>query len=1171
MYLKALEVNGFKSFAEKIKIEFTKGITSVVGPNGSGKSNILDAILWVLGEQSYKNIRAKKSQDVIFSGGKNKKEKSFAEVSLFIDNSDGTLQSEAKEIKVTRYINKNGENFYFINDEKSRLKDIQELFMDTGVGKSAYSVIGQGKVERIVSSSSQEIRSIIEEAAGIKKIKLRKTEAENKLEKVELEIEKISYVEKELYENYKNISKQAEKALKYKELKMESEKLKKAIFFKEKFEKTEEFQNISEKYKSIEELIENSQNEFVLKEETLEKTLEERNSINEKYDQLNLKNKELEKNLEILGNNRIRLIEKIKNLDKEIFEKNNDILYLIEKKEQREKKIEELATKETELNSFIDSEELSNEETNNFLREKELAYETLENKLQSTREKVLDIEVERVKFLNDIEEADRKENTFSKKIKQLEDEIKEKQLEKSEVEKLYKLLEKEKETLEIEKKVTDDDFTDTQNKQKNNELILRETLKSKDELEYTLRNKTLKFDNLKKIDESNEGFFKGVKLIINEKVNGVYGPVLSLIEIPEKFMTAIESALGNSLQDIVVDSGETAKKCMTLLREKNGGRASFIPLDLIKPQSVLFNVRQSDGIYGIASNLIKYDLNIKKAIDFVFDGILVVENMNKALEVQKNGSFRGRIVTLEGDILATNGRMTGGEQAKSASNLIFERKKEIKKLEDEIKELNISYESKSKIYFEKNTSNNELLSKLDKLKEKKEEIFNRLEEKKREYNEKSFAYNVATKVLETLEFEKLEVEESIDEFIVKREKANVSIKELERKLEDIKNLIVQLDEEKLSAKEFLEKYRNENSDKRMLYATKLEERKQLFALLENFANELKDTEEEILKAKKIIENATKEKIDSEEKSEILLLEIEEKREINKTDTLELEALNSKIKELDLLEKKLIVEIKNIETEIVKQENLLNNTREKMDKLKYSIEDFEEKLVSLEQVELVELKEDLINAKKNLKVFESRIQALGYVNLLAVEEYESAKEKYEFLYNQKNDLVESKKNLITLIKEIEDVIKASFREAYEEINKNFNYMCKEILNNSIGSLQIQDEENLLESGVELMVKFKNKKYQSLSLLSGGEKSMVAVALIMAIFMYKPSPFTFFDEIEAALDESNTKRLLKKLKEFTDKSQFILITHNKHTMKESDQLYGVTMNKEIGESKILSVIL
>lgn len=1171
MYLKALEVNGFKSFAEKIKIEFTKGITSVVGPNGSGKSNILDAILWVLGEQSYKNIRAKKSQDVIFSGGKNKKEKSFAEVSLFIDNSDGTLQSEAKEIKVTRYINKNGENFYFINDEKSRLKDIQELFMDTGVGKSAYSVIGQGKVERIVSSSSQEIRSIIEEAAGIKKIKLRKTEAENKLEKVELEIEKISYVEKELYENYKNISKQAEKALKYKELKMESEKLKKAIFFKEKFEKTEEFENISEKYKNIEELIENSQNEFVLKEETLEKTLEERNSINEKYDQLNLKNKELEKDLEVLGNNRIRLIERIKNLDKEISEKNNDILYLIEKKEQREKKIEELATKETELNSFIDNEELSNEETNNFLREKELAYETLENKLQSTREKVLDIEVERVKFLNDIEEADRKENTFSKKIKQLEDEIKEKQLEKSEVEKLYKLLEKEKETLEIEKKITDDDFIDTQNKQKNNELILRETLKAKDELEYTLRNKTLKFDNLKKIDESNEGFFKGVKLIINEKVNGVYGPVLSLIEIPEKFMTAIESALGNSLQDIVVDSGETAKKCMTLLREKNGGRASFIPLDLIKPQSILFNVRQSDGIYGIASNLIKYDLNIKKAIDFVFDGILVVENMNKALEVQKNGSFRGRIVTLEGDILATNGRMTGGEQAKSASNLIFERKKEIKKLEDEIKELNISYESKSKIYFEKNTNNNELLSKLDKLKEKKEEIFNRLEEKKREYNEKSFAYNVATKVLETLEFEKLEVEESIDEFISKREKANISIKELERKLEDIKNLIVQLDEEKLSAKEFLEKYRNENSDKRMLYATKLEERKQLFALLENFANELKDTEEEILKAKKIIESAREEKTDSEEKSEILLLEIEEKREINKADTLELEALNSKIKELDLLEKKLIVEIKNIETEIVKQENLLNNTREKMDKLKYSIEDFEEKLASLEQVELVELKEDLINAKKNLKVFESRIQALGYVNLLAVEEYESAKEKYEFLYNQKNDLVESKKNLITLIKEIEDVIKASFREAYEEINKNFNYMCKEILNNSIGSLQIQDEDNLLESGVELMVKFKNKKYQSLSLLSGGEKSMVAVALIMAIFMYKPSPFTFFDEIEAALDESNTKRLLKKLKEFTDKSQFILITHNKHTMKESDQLYGVTMNKEIGESKILSVIL
>ena len=394
---------------------------------------------------------------------------------------------------------------------------------------------------------------------------------------------------------------------------------------------------------------------------------------------------------------------------------------------------------------------------------------------------------------------------------------------------------------------------------------------------------------------------------------------------------------------------------------------------------------------------------------------------------------------------------------------------------------------------------------------------------------------------------------------------------MKKSIENIKNETGLLENERVEAKEFLEKYRNENSNKRMVFAAKFEERKQLFSTLDNFANELKDIEEEIKKLENQISDAKKEKVESETKSEELLKEIEAKRILRSKDNLELEGYKFKVKELEKEEKRLIIEIKNIETDIVKEENKLNGTKEKIDKLEYLIADLEEKLRLLEEVELVELKEDLAIVKKNLADLDIKIQGLGYVNLLAVDEYESAKEKYEFLYNQKVDLVDSKKNLETLIKEIEDVVKNSFKEAYDEIDKNFNYMCKEILNNSIGNLSLLDETDLLESGVELMVKFKNKKYQSLSLLSGGEKSMVAVALIMAIFMYKPSPFTFFDEIEAALDESNTKRLLRKLKEFTDRSQFILITHNKHTMKESDQLYGVTMNKEIGESKILSVVL
>lgn len=1171
MYLKALEVNGFKSFAEKVRIDFTKGITSVVGPNGSGKSNILDSILWVLGEQSYKNIRAKESQDVIFSGGKNKKEKSFAEVSLFIDNSDFTLQHEATEIKVTRYINRKGDNFYFINDQKSRLKDIQELFMDTGVGKSAYSVIGQGKVERIVGSSSLEIRSIIEEAAGIKKIKLRKTEAAKKLEKVDLEIEKISYVEKELYNNYKNIAKQAEKAIKYKELKGESEVLKKSIYKADCDEKRYELGAVTQKYGQNLGLINELQERFNVQEKLLEKTVEDREVYNEKFEKLDSQNKALEKELEHVGNNRIRINERLKSLEKELKEKNEEIVYQNEKKIQREQKVEELLAKENELHSFLSEEELSHEETDKFLRDKEKRYDEIEETLRSSKERVLDIEVERVKFLNNIEDADRKENSIEKREKILEEETLEKLAEVEDIGKLYKTLEEEKESLEIEKKMVDESFVDFQTKQKEEEVKLKASLKAKDEAEYQMRNKTSKLENLKRIDESNEGYFKGVKIIMNEGLKGVYGPMLSLIEIPDKFINAIESALGNSLQDIVVDNGQTAKKSIEFLKSKQGGRASFLPLDLIKPPGVLFNFKPEKGVYGTANSLITYNEEIKKAIDFVFDKVLIVEDMNVAMDMQKNSNFRGTIATLSGDILSTSGRMTGGEQAKSASAQIFERKKELKKLEEEVSELKVTYENCSKVYFEINEKNSYFLEKITELKDKKDELYQKLEDKKVQYNEKAFAYNALNKTIETLKLEKDELLENKKEYVEKRTFAKEQMEKLNQSLQDLRENNEALEKERVSEKEFLEKYRNENSSKRMVFVAKMEEKKQLSNTLENFANELKDIENELQRLQNYIEEANKEKAEKELESEKLLVELETRRATRSKDNLELEGYKYKVRELEKAEKTLIIEIKDIENEIIKEENKLQSTKEKMDKLEFLIGDLLEKLKQLEDVELVELEEDINGARKLLGDLEVRIQSLGYVNLLAVDEYESAKEKYEFLYNQKQDLVESKNTLETLIKEIEDNVKNSFKEAYDEINKNFNYMCKEILNNSIGNLSLLDETDLLESGVELMVKFKNKKYQSLSLLSGGEKSMVAVALIMAIFMYKPSPFTFFDEIEAALDESNTKRLLKKLKEFTDKSQFILITHNKHTMKESDQLYGVTMNKEIGESKILSVVL
>ncbi len=1170
MHLKALEVNGFKSFAEKVRIDFTRGITSVVGPNGSGKSNILDAILWVLGEQSYKNIRAKASTDVIFSGGKNRKAKSFAEVTLIVDNSDGVLALDTEEIRITRHITDKSENTYYINNDKCRLKDIQELFMDTGVGKSAYSVIGQGKVERIISSSNQEIRSIIEEAAGIKKIKLRKSEAEKKLDNVKIEIDKIAYVEKELGNNLKNITKQAEKAMKFNEYTKEKDELYKAILVKELKDRKEDFESVNEKEKVLRDRIEFLQEKFINSEKDLEETLGKREEANEEYEVKNSENKEFKEELELLVNEKVRLTERLSSLKKEIWEKSENIVSLEKKEDNKKSELDELELKIKELESYIENEEHSHEEDNLYLDDLEEKFYKLEEELRKSKEKVLDYEVDRVKFLNNIEEANKKEKSIEKRVADLEREKEEFLKENSRNTKELEVAQGKKIELEDKNSKLKEKRVEIYNRKKEVEQELKKVINQRDEADYKWRNKNSKYENLKRTDENNEGFFKSVKLIMKEGINGVKGPILSLVEIPDKFMKAIESSIGNGLQDIVVENSSHAKFCINFLKDKKGGRASFLPLDRIKPSSLSYNFRE-DKIYGTANELIKFDYSIKKAVDFIFSKVLIVENMDTALMVQQKGTFRGTIVTLEGDIVSTTGRITGGEKLKSASSVIFERRKEIKELEDQLVVVKQEYDDLLMESDRLGKINDKLESELESLVEEQEMLQEERETQSENYNKLALLVTQSEKNLELVNFEIKEIKESLADYENMGRFAKEEIEKINKNLEELNKHNSDLEAKRVEERELLEKIRKENSGKQMVYVAKMEEKKQISRSIASLKLTLSEISEEIEKADEYIKKAKEEQVETDNTIGEIDDKIGEKEELYKGKIDNLTDIRATIKNLEEEEKRLIVEIKNVETEIVKEEGKVVSIVEKVQKVSYQIENLKSKLEELVEVEDIELKQDLKEAKKLLGDIEVKIKALGYVNLLAVEEYESAKEKYDFIHNQKTDLVTSKKNLENLIEEIEHNIKNSFYDAFREINNNFGQMCKDILNNSQGSLKLIDEANLLESGVELMVKYKNKKSQTLSLLSGGEKSMVAVALIMAIFMYKPSPFTFFDEIEAALDESNTKRLLKKLKEFTEKSQFILITHNKHTMKESDTLYGVTMNKEIGESKILSVKL
>ena len=1168
MYLKGLEIDGFKSFADKVKLDFNKGITSIVGPNGSGKSNILDSILWVLGEQSYKNIRAKESGDVIFSGGKNKKPRSSAEVSLIIDNIDRTLNFEEDEVIVSRKIKKTGENEYYINNKRSRLKDISELFLDTGVGKSAYSVIGQGRVERIISSSTQELRSIIEEAAGIKKVKLRKTQSEKKLANVKLELEKIDIILGELGENRSRVEKQAIKTRRYKELDGDVKRTKKTILSLELGKKKEDLSSMESSLEEQNLKLKNFEKSFSERETALEKVNEIRETLSSEVEELSKKNFELKDYIDRLLNDKVKYTERLENFSREKTERLAQIEKLEQKIIERQKSVEDLKKNVIALESELEQEKIQNDKFSQNLIKLENEKSSFEVSLNLKKDKLMEYEVDKVKLINNIEATDRKIKSSKNRSNSLKfemDEYSKKSLAiKQDLEKLNGIKSKLQVTLDDLEK----DIEKTELEINRLSLELNKYLQQRKEHEYNLNRFSAKLESLEKLEENHEGFFKGVKEVLNARINGVYGAFISIVSIPENLVTAIDSAVGGALQDIVVESSEVAKRCIQYLKTGAKGRASFLALDTIKPRTSTQNF-DMPGILGIASKLLKVDSKYQKAVDFVLGNLLVVEDVDTGLKILKKNLHKGNIVTLSGELISSRGRMTGGSNLKSASSAILDRKNEIKKLSEIVSDLRTKFETADKGY-------NENLEKIEKIEEslelkddKRDDTFQKLKRISMEADDKNEQRGKVEKNIKLLELEINEEDVYKQEYLKEIDSAKSKKENVDKFIQNLKDGYGEEKQKLAEISASIDSLNRENSDKKINYLNRLEKKRQMDRTVQKEEFELQEihTEKEadLEKLKRLHEDV--EVINS--KLNNLEDEYLNKNSLYKE---EFSSINQKRKENETLEKEeknLILEVKSLENQIVLENDKIKRKIEKLDAIRYSISSLNEDILALDGIEVLETQRSIEQLKRNLAKLDVELNNLGVVNFLAIEEFEELDEKYRFILDQKEDLVKSEKLLKDLIKEIEDIIKLKFKDAYKSISANFSEMCKEVLNNSVGKLKLTNEEDLLESGIELMVKFKNKKNQSISLLSGGEKSMVAVAFIMAIFMYKPSPFTFFDEIEAALDETNTKRLIRKLKEFTDKSQFILITHNKETMKESDTLYGITMNKELGESKILSV--
>lgn len=1168
MYLKAVEINGFKSFGEKVYIDFNRGITSIVGPNGSGKSNILDAVLWVLGEQSYKNIRAKESQDVIFSGGKEKKAATKAEVSLIIDNSDRYLDFDNDIVKITRRIHITGENEYLINDSKSRLKEIGNLFLDTGIGKTAYSVIGQGKVERIINSSPKEIKNIIEEAAGIKKLQANRLEAQKNLGNIEVNLDKVEFILNETRENKNKIEKQAELAQKYIDLKDEKSSLAKGIYITELEQKEK---NLVEN----EDIKVKSEEECSILQEKFDKTLNrlttidlEKEEVKKQKILIDSRNKELKDVISTKETEQAVTRERLDNFKKDKLLKEEYSLHLENKIEKKLEEINILIAKKEGLSKNILEMEAANKEFERKINELEAIKVEKTDLIESRNKKIRDLELEKQLSSNEIENNERKLKSSLDEVEILKkelDEITKKEIANNE----------EKDLLNSQIKAKQEELTKTEER---NEFLVNQLSEisktinklSQDIREYEYQEKTSsgKLEALIRMEESNEGFFKSVKEVLNSGISGIDGVLISLIKFDDKLAKAIEAAVSGNLQDIIVEDKEVAKKCIAFLTERKLGRASFLALDTIKVSRREFKGNMP-GVLGLAADLVSAEDKYKKVVDFVFGGLLIVENIDVATDILNKNLFAGNIVTVNGELVSSRGRITGGENQKSSINQIFERKKEIKVLEEKVSNLKSKIVEESKRREDLSIKLENYENEIDKIDSLEDNIRKKLELLKKDFENLSEKSEKISKELRNIKFNIDDAEKYKTSY---QDRINSSVSNIEEIEKHINSLRKDLEADKLTLKETLaniDELNKQFSDTRIIFLNNKNSIEQYERDIISKENENSDLKEEKEKNSNVVMELSQNIEELEKNEEQLQKEIEEHIKIYNSENRDIEVLNERENNLSNEERELSKDKSKLETDLLHSNDRLEKITEVIEKIKTDIENINEKLIELTDVtaKAVEV-EKLKSSKDYLRSLENKINNFGDVNLLAINEFKELKEKYDYLARERDDVVKSRKQVMDLIQEIDERIHEDFHTTYENINENFNKMCEETIRNTEGRLNIINPEDFDNCGIEIFVKFKNKKKQPLSLLSGGEKSMVAIAFIMAIFMYKPSPFTFLDEIEAALDEKNTKNLLAKLRDFTDKSQFILITHNKETMKESDSIFGVTMNKEIGISKIVS---
>ena len=1177
MLLKSLEVQGFKTFPDKTKLTFDKGITSIVGPNGSGKSNISDAIRWVLGEQSPKAIRCSKMEDVVFNGTDSRKKQGYAEVTLSFDNRDRMLSYNGDEVSVTRRYYRSGDSEYMINKAAVRLKDIHELFMDTGLGRDGYSMIGQGKIDSIVASKSEDRREIFEEAAGISRYRYRKLEAERKLQGTEENLVRLKDILKELDDRIIPLETQSKKAEAFLEYSNEKKELETALWvntIKQSAavlrEQEEKLEIAASQHRQAHKALENIQKES---EELFQKNVEYNTKIESiRKEASGYEEQSLQKKAEIsVSHNNIKHSkENIARLEAELsFLASSSKDTENEIKEKREKIGKYRLDIENLKKEYSECENQLSQLTDDTSRNSRLLQEAA-SKLAGLTSRAADIKVSAMTSMASVSEAkERTDNLNNSKIIRIQ---KRNSLKVQCSEYEDRLSQAEEQCTKLKNSLSGCQLKLESRKKK------RDSLKEKaDKLNLDYQERLRRIRILEDLERNMEGFYNSVKLVIKEadrgNLSGIRGPVSRIISVPQEYAVAVETALGNSMQHIVTSDEESAKAAINYLKQRDGGRATFLPLTTVKGSTLSEKgLEQCRGFIGTASELCSCNEEYTGILNSLLGRIAIADNLNNAVNIAKKYGYRFRIVTLDGQVVNAGGSLTGGSQGRKSGLLsrageIRKNKEIAENLKKNAEQSAQEYESSVKEYFSAEAEITGIRAELSKSQEERVKTEAMLIGSKTELSNMQSALDELEKEIEALN-QRIKGQSDLHLSSQKElETLNAQIKQAEKTSSSLNDAQKKLSEEREKLSEKMQNLRFdilsaekdiENIEAEIKLAitgenTKNQRKQSIISEIKEYKSRISETEAQIKLLNDFISSLSEKAKSAQNRTDALIAKrIETEGKISKLRSQEREKLNEREvigRELSKLEER--------------KENLQKQYDEIISKL---WEEYE--LTPREAEQKAKPIESVPTAKKRLNELKGKIKALGSVNVSAIEEYKEVSERHKFMTMQVNDVEKSKNEIIRLIGDLTKQMKELFSERFNQINANFSKTFVELFGGGKAHLELTNPEDVLTSGIEIIVHPPGKIVVHLEALSGGEKALVAIALYFAIMKVSPAPFCVMDEIEAALDEVNVDRFAQYLRLMNENTQFILITHRRGTMEEADVLYGVTMQDK-GISKLLSL--